>query len=145
MTRREARRDAMRILYEAELRDESPTDALERESSMGTVEPYAKEIVEGVEGETDQIDRLIAAASDHWELSRMPPVDRNLIRIGTWELITTATPRAVVINEAIELAKEFSTSDAGQFVNGVLATIASGEGVAASNGLGEDAGPVDEG
>ena len=86
---------------------------------------YADEIVGGVRAEPEAIDARISAASAHWRIERMTRVDRNVLRIGTWELLRRAeVPRAVVIDEAVELAKRFGTEDSGAFVNGVLDRIA---------------------
>jgi transcription antitermination protein NusB len=86
---------------------------------------YADRAVRGVMGSRDALDELIRAASEHWRLERMTRVDRNLLRLGTWEIMTLPdVPRAVVLDEAIELAKRFGTEDSGAFVNGVLNQIA---------------------
>lgn len=87
--------------------------------------PYADEIVRGVRSELERVDERIRAASKNWRLERMTRVDRNLLRIGTWELIARPdVPRAVVIDEAVELAKRYGTEDSGAFVNGVLDRVA---------------------
>ena len=71
-----------------------------------------------------ELDELIGSLSDEWAVERMPVIDRNVLRLGAYELLHDRdTPRAVVINEAIELAKEYSTEDSGRFINGVLAAI----------------------
>jgi len=88
---------------------------------------YADEIVRGVLGETAEVDGAIKKASANWRIERMSRVDRNVLRIGAWELIH-GQPRAVVINEAVELGKRFGTEDSGAFVNGVLDRIASNLG-----------------
>jgi transcription antitermination protein NusB len=87
--------------------------------------PYADEIVRGVELTTADIDKRITSASQNWRLERMSRVDRNLLRLGTWELMTKPDiPRAVIIDEAVELAKSFGTDESSAFVNGVLDRIA---------------------
>lgn len=87
--------------------------------------PYADEIVCGVLGDKDATDERIRAASTNWRLERMTRVDRNLLRIGAWELAHKAeVPRPVIIDEAVELAKRYGTEDSGAFVNGVLDRIA---------------------
>src|SRR6185503_19580855 len=86
---------------------------------------YADEVVAGVRAELSQLDARIRAASAHWRIERMTRVDRNMLRIGTWELASRLeVPRAIVIDETIELAKRFGTEDSGAFVNGVLDRIA---------------------
>ena len=87
--------------------------------------PYADTIVRGVEAKLADIDKTITSASQNWRLERMGRVDRNLLRMGTWELMERPdVPRAVVIDEAVELAKSFGTDESSGFVNGVLDRIA---------------------
>jgi transcription antitermination protein NusB len=86
---------------------------------------YADDAVRGVMGEHDAIDGIIRVASEHWRLERMTRVDRNLLRLGTWELTHKHdVPRAVILDEAVELAKRYGSEDSGAFVNGVLNQIA---------------------
>ncbi len=89
---------------------------------------YAREIAEGVRAGLERIDATIKKASEHWRLERMSRVDRNVLRIGVWEL-ETGVPRPVTIDEAVELAKRFGTSDSGAFVNGILDRVAENLGV----------------
>ena len=87
--------------------------------------PYAEELVRGVLEERAEIDERIGRASDHWRIERMTRVDRNVLRLGAFELSRQPeTPRAVILDEAVELAKRFGTEDSGAFVNGVLGRIA---------------------
>ncbi len=86
---------------------------------------FANEAVRGVSAHRADIDRALQAASTHWRLERMPRVDRNVLRLSAWQLLyRTEIPKAVVIDEAVELAKEFGADDSGSFVNGVLSKIA---------------------
>jgi len=86
---------------------------------------YASALVVGLDEHREEIDALIRKYSEHWALERMPVIDRALLRIGTYELgWMPETPTAVVITEAVELAKQYSTKDSGRFVNGLLARIA---------------------
>jgi N utilization substance protein B len=86
---------------------------------------YADTILRGVADNVDGIDKKIAAASQNWRLERMSRVDRNLLRLGTWELMFRSdVPRAVILDEAVELAKSFGTDESSGFVNGVLDRIA---------------------
>ena len=86
---------------------------------------YAEEAVRGVGGEIERLDEQIAAASAHWRVERMARVDRNVLRLGAWELAHRPdVPCAVVLDEAVELAKAFGTDDSGAFVNGVLNRVA---------------------
>jgi len=128
--RRKARKRALDVLYEADLR-ELPVPAvldayLDRLPSphpehMG----YAVTLVQGFVEHAEEIDELIASYSEGWTLDRMPPVDRNLARIAVWELLYAKdVDAAVAISEAIELAESLSTEDSPRFLNGVLAKIA---------------------
>ena len=86
---------------------------------------YAEAIVRGVAAELTKIDETIQRASQNWRLERMARVDRNVLRVGTWELLSSPeVPSPVVLDEAVELAKRFGTEDSGAFVNGVLDRIA---------------------
>jgi len=86
---------------------------------------YADESVRGVMRERDVIDEIVRVASEHWRIERMTRVDRNVLRLGTWELRHKLDiPRAVVLDEAIELAKKYGSEESGAFVNGVLNQIA---------------------
>jgi N utilization substance protein B len=94
---------------------------------------YADEAVRGIGERMADLDTKIRAASSHWRIERMTRVDRNLLRLGTWELAYRADiPRAVVIDEAVELAKEYGTDESSAFVNGVLNEVA--ERIAKSGG-----------
>ena len=127
--RRKARKRALDVLYEADLRDRPPVEVL-----AGYVEriekprpehlDYAVGLVEGVAAHLDRIDELIASYAEGWTLERMPVVDRNLLRIGVFELLWEEDVDApVAISEAVELAKELSTDDSPRFINGVLGRI----------------------
>lgn len=124
MSRRSgARRIALEVLYESDLSGSSSESVLSRFADRKSVE-FAKELVRGVEQHRKELDDLIGGLSDEWAVDRMPVIDRNVLRLGAYELLfDRGTPRAVVINEAIELAKEYSTEDSGRFINGVLAAI----------------------
>jgi len=114
----EAREAALRTLYEADQRRSAP--------DTGDLSDRASEMVEGVWATRDDLDGAIGAVSTGWRVGRMPPVDRNILRIALWELRHRPdTPVAVVISEAVRLAKRYSTERSGGFVNGVLARLAS--------------------
>ena len=90
---------------------------------------YAEAILLGVVADRESVDARIARASEHWRLSRMTRVDRNVLRLATWELLhQPATPRAVILDEAVELAKRFGSEESGAFVNGVLDRVAANLG-----------------
>lgn len=120
--RRAARERALGLLYEAELKSGSVAEVL----SELPLEPhpYSVEIVRGVEQHRAEIDDLIARHAIDWSLERMPVVDLAILRMATFELgWESEVPMSVVISEAVELAKAYSTEDSGGFVNGVLAAI----------------------
>jgi transcription antitermination protein NusB len=121
--RRAARERALDLLYEAEAKDLTPSEVL---SSLPVEpDPFAEELVVGVERELESIDALIAKHAKGWAVDRMPAIDRQLMRIATYELIARAdVSRAVVIDEAVELAQDFSTAESSAYVNGVLSAIA---------------------
>jgi transcription antitermination protein NusB len=121
--RRESRERALGLCYELEARDIS-VEALLADLPVEPDE-YAVELVRGVEAHGDDIDRLLREYSEHWAVERMPAVDRAVLRLGCFELAhEPEVPTAVVISEAVDLAKQYSTKDSGRFVNGLLAKIA---------------------
>lgn len=128
-SRRDARRRALEILYEADLKQRPVPTVLSAHLAGEDPPPdYAVALIRGVHRDAARIDELIAAHAKGWTLERMPIVDRNLLRIGVHELRNVPeVPTAVAINEAVDLAKELSTDDSGRFVNGVLAGIAAAD------------------
>jgi len=130
--RTKARKRALDILFQSDVRGEDLASILAAEARRAANEParegswlYAREIVDGVIDNREEIDEQITTFAKDWSLARMPAVDRALLRIGVWELLyNDEVPAAVAIDEAVELAKEFSTDDSGAFVHGVLARIA---------------------
>jgi transcription antitermination protein NusB len=121
--RSEARERALGLLYEAEAKGLDERVVLAALPS--DPDPLAVVLVEGVADHRAQIDELLRAHARGWTLERMPVIDRTVLRIGTFELLERPeVPTAVVIDEAVELAKQFSTDDSGRFVNGMLAAIA---------------------
>jgi transcription antitermination protein NusB len=121
--RHEARERALGLLYEAEAKGATPSAVLAE--LPVPPEPFVADAVRGVESDTDRIDRLIGGHSVGWEIDRMPVIDRTVLRMATWELLARPDiPTGVVISEAVELAKAYSTEDSGRFVNGVLAAVA---------------------
>ncbi|MFV0372706.1 transcription antitermination factor NusB [Microbacterium sp.] len=130
--RSKARKRALDILYQSDVRGDDLAVTLAVEAKRAANEPareaswlYAREIVDGVIDNRDEIDEQITTFSKDWTLARMPAVDRAVLRIGVWEvLFNDQVPAAVAIDEAVELAKEFSTDGSGSFVHGVLARIA---------------------
>lgn len=128
--RRSGREAALQMLFQLEASNATPSQAIELFwRSFEDADPegrlYADELVRGVAENLKAVDARITAASQHWRLERMGRVDRNLLRMGTWELMAKKdVPRAVVIDEAVELAKSYGTEESSSFVNGVLDRIA---------------------
>ncbi len=130
--RSKARKRALDILFQSDVRGDELGVTLAAEARRAAGEParetswlYARDIVDGVIDNHEAIDEHITTVAKDWSLARMPAVDRAVLRIGVWELLyNDEVPPAVAIDEAVELAKEFSTDDSGAFVHGVLARIA---------------------
>lgn len=124
--RTKARKRALDVLFQADLKGVPAPGVFTavEEQSDGPLNPYTKVLVDGVVEHQSRIDELIAAYAQDWTLERMPAVDRNLLRIGIWEILWSPdVPDAVAISEAVELAGSLSTDSSGSFVNGVLSTI----------------------
>ena len=125
--RSKARKRALDILFEAEQRDSPVLDLLAERITLGSppVPGYAADLVRGVAVHAARIDELISQYAEGWTLDRMPAVDRNVLRIGIYELLwADDVPDAVAINEAVLLAQDLSTDASPAFVNGLLAHIA---------------------
>jgi N utilization substance protein B len=125
--RSKARKRALDVLFEAELRGLPVLELLAERMSLGDrpTPEYAAEIVRGVAAHRAEIDKLIAGNSVGWTLERMPAVDRNVLRIGVWELRWAEdVPSGVAISEAVELVQDLSTDGSPAFVNGLLAKVA---------------------
>ena len=130
--RTKARKRAIDILYIADVRQISIEQSLAIEAERAASEPsreaswlYAREVVDGVVDNRDEIDELIETYSQGWTLARMPIIDRAILRIGIWEILhNDEIPHAVAIDEAVEAAKVLSTDDSAGFVNGLLGRIA---------------------
>ncbi|CAN5880234.1 transcription antitermination factor NusB [soil metagenome] len=122
------RQRALALLYEADMRGHTVTEVLARGvDGDDPPAPFSVALLEGIADRTPQLDALIATYARGWSIERMPVVDRNLLRLGLWELMASDVPVAVVIDEAVELANELSTPDSGRFINGVLAAVARSE------------------
>jgi N utilization substance protein B len=125
--RSKARKRALDVLFEAEQRDSPVLDLLVERITLGSppVPGYAADLVRGVAVHAARIDELISQYAQGWTLDRMPAVDRNVLRIGVYELLwADDVPDAVAINEAVLLAQDLSTDASPAFVNGLLARIA---------------------
>jgi N utilization substance protein B len=128
-SRRLAREQALQLLYEIDLARPDPQQAMrlfwEREPADPEVVAFARRIVDGVQAGQARIDELLTEASRNWRLPRMSFVDRNILRIGVWEFLSGEDiPPNVTMNEAIELAKRFGTTESSAFVNGILDRVA---------------------
>ena len=119
---------ALQVLYQVDIAGESPEAALEKFWAMDEYAPaaddvrqFTAELVKGVVENRAKVDEYIARYATNWELDRMAVVDRNILRIGAFELLMRSDiPPKVTINEAVDLAKKFSGAQAGKFVNGIL-------------------------
>ncbi len=124
--RTSGRETALQMLYGIEVSSTEPDVAIrgfwrQFEDADPEGRFYADEIVRGVMANLERVDEVIRRASTNWRIERMARVDRNLLRIAAWEILTRPeVPRAVILDEAIELAKRFGTEESSSFVNGVL-------------------------
>lgn len=139
--RRSGRAAAIKILYSLEFRGDDQAEAglppIEAASLLESAEDYWKshkgsknmklytdELLKGVVSNQEKIDSLISTTSENWELDRLPYIDRNILRLAIFELLEhDDTPTAVIIDEAVELAKEYSGVESSSFINGILGKI----------------------
>jgi transcription antitermination protein NusB len=140
LDRRRARHQALHILYQREITGQQVTEILSGDTwdvrpldvedvdeglDIGAPTPFAQGLLRGVEENQDDIDATIERLSQHWTLSRMPLVDRNILRIAVFELLhEESIPSSVTINEAVEMAKVYGGEDSSKFVNGILGKLA---------------------
>jgi len=127
-SRRKARELALQMLFQWELGGHSPehviSSFLHAQRIDVEVEAFARSLFEGTVSEVEALDRRVREQAEHWRLERMAAVDRNLLRVALYELLhCPETPPAVVINEALEIARRFSGKDSVEFINGVLDAI----------------------
>ena len=118
-SRKEARRAALFVLFQWDLTGQELGSLFE-----GEVDPFARDLVEGVTGRADELDRRISEASVGWPAERLGALERNVLRIGLYELERAEVPVEVAIDEAVRLAKRYSSEDAGRLVNGILGRLA---------------------
>jgi transcription antitermination protein NusB len=127
--RHRSRRRALQVLFEWDMRGDSVDRAIAHyyetlysEESENKPKPdrFMEELVRGTVANAEQIDKKIEAKSEHWRLERMPVVDRNILRLAIFELTQQAVPAPVIIDEALELARQFSGDESLSFINGVL-------------------------
>jgi transcription antitermination protein NusB len=126
-SRRAAREQALKVLYSVVIGDREPQDALREvvgESDDGEQRAFVKELTMGTLEYAEQADRIVSPLLEGWAIERLPTIDRLLLEMATFEIrCRPETPAAVAINEAVALAKRFSTEDSGRFVNGVLSAV----------------------
>jgi transcription antitermination protein NusB len=143
-TRRRAREIVLQLLYEDDLNPEQDPKVADlflvrRLAGNRPLVVFSRKLLAEVLAKRRDIDKAISAKAANWSLRRMAAIDRNILRLGTYEILYTETPGRVVINEAIEIAKRYGDRQSGQFVNGILDRIlhekaASAEQVSASAG-----------
>lgn len=127
--RRKARECALQMLFQFDITQQSPQELLETywgemTEATSDVQEFANALVVGVIAHLEEIDNRIMERTEHWRLSRMSIVDRNLMRLAVYEFLhLPSTPKTVAINEALEIARRFSTPEATQFINGILDAI----------------------
>jgi N utilization substance protein B len=125
MSRRSrAREIALQALFQEDLNPENDLSNLGAflAARLGddALREFAKQLVLGVKRNQQELDALLASKAEHWSVSRMPATDRNLLRLGAYEIRYSDTPDRVAINEAVELAKRYGTANSPQFINGIL-------------------------
>jgi N utilization substance protein B len=113
------------MLFENDVTGTEPTEMFSRSPDLAKatdgMRDFTKRLVSGTLEHRDALDKIISKQADHWRLSRMPIVDRNILRLALFELLhEPETPRPVIIDEALEIAKRFSTPRSSQFINGIL-------------------------
>ena len=118
-SRREARKTALFLLYQWDVTGQPLASLYE-----GEVDPWARGLAEGVAGRADELDRRIGAATVDWTPDRLGALERNVLRIGLYELEGGDVPREVALDEAVRLAKRYASTDAGRLVNGILGRLA---------------------
>jgi transcription antitermination protein NusB len=118
VSRKTDRRDALFVLYQWDVTGQ-PLASLHE----GELDPYAREVVEGVAEEAAELDVRIDAASSEWSVERLGALERNVLRIALWELDRGDVPLEAALDEAVSLAKRYSSEDAGRLVNGILGRV----------------------
>ncbi|MBI3540930.1 MAG: transcription antitermination factor NusB [Deltaproteobacteria bacterium] len=127
--RHKAREFAIQVLYQIEMQAAEPKAVFDlfwrSEEVQEDIQSFTTSLVDGVYRNRSEIDQLVEKNSHHWRLPRMAVVDRNILRLGVYELLYLHDiPTSVILNEAVELAKKFGTEDSGAFINGILDRVA---------------------
>jgi N utilization substance protein B len=117
--RRAARRTVLFLLYQWDVTGQPLASLYE-----GEIDPFARELAEAVSERAEELDAKISAASEGWPADRLGAIERNVLRVGIYELETESVPPEIAINEAVELAKRYASDEAGSLVNGILGRIA---------------------
>ena len=130
--RSKARKQALDLLYETDIRGTNLVDTLNARDVPAEgpdprpIREYTRELVSGVSENRRKIDELITTYAQGWDMDRLPAVDRNILRLGIYEILwSTNVPTSVAIDEALELARELSSDDSSKYIHGVLGRIAS--------------------
>lgn len=130
--RSKARKQALDLLYETDIRGTNLLETLEARDipaegpDARPIREYTRELVNGVSDNRRKIDELITTYAQGWDMDRLPAVDRNILRLGIYEILwSTSVPTSVAIDEALDLAKELSSDDSARYIHGVLGRIAS--------------------
>ncbi|MDD5773227.1 MAG: transcription antitermination factor NusB [bacterium] len=125
--RRESRELALELLFMIDIVEENADDAVENylqsQKILPSVKEFAVKLKDGVIKYKENLDKIISKTAENWEISRMPVIDRNILRIAVFEFLYLKEKESsikIIINEAIEVAKEYSTEESGSFVNGIL-------------------------
>lgn len=128
--RHRSRQRALQVLFSCDLRQQPVDEAIaayyktldseEEDPTPEQADEFMETLVRGATSQAAAIDQRIAAKSEHWRLDRMPAVDRNILRLAVYEMGDVGTPAPIVIDEALELARKFSTDESVAFINGVL-------------------------
>ncbi len=124
-SRKQARRDAVFLLYQSDVTNLSLEELVEGQRLREGYPPneFTMCAVQGVLAERDSLDLTIGRLATGWSLERMAPLERSILRLALWEIVSGMTPPEVAIDEAVRLAKRYSTGDAGAFVNGILGAV----------------------
>jgi N utilization substance protein B len=126
--RRKSREFALQMLFQWEMSQQEPArleaNFWKSARAEKKTRTFANQLFEGTVAQVPAIDELLARHTEHWRTERLAAVDRNILRLGVYELRLTDTPARVILNEAVELAKKFSSEDSAPFINGVLDAVA---------------------
>jgi N utilization substance protein B len=136
-SRKQARRDAVFLLYQTDVTDQTMAELVEGQRLREGYGPdeFTIKAVAGVLASLEELDAVLQAHSRGWTLDRVAPLERNILRLSLWEIESGVTPPEVAIDEAVRLAKRYSTDEAGAFVNGVLGGVVRGTEAAPEGGV----------